>query len=177
MNSTFSSLDWLVFFSYFIILGLSSYWLGREKINSSREFFVGANAMPMFGVALSVLATSQSAATFLGVPEFAYKHDFTLIGFYFSSLLAIVFVSSVLIPRFYAMRAVTVYELLQNRYGESAKKQAGVMFLLGRVLASGARLYIASIAVSMILFSDITALHVAVSIAVLIFGALIYSRP
>jgi Na+/proline symporter len=73
------------------------------------------------------------------------------------------------------MKAVTVYELLEDRYGESAKKQAGVMFLIGRLLASGARLYIGSLAISMILFSDILFLHVALSILILILGALAYT--
>jgi solute:Na+ symporter, SSS family len=129
----------------------------------------------MFAVAISVLATSQSAATFLGVPEFSYKNDFTFIGFYLSALLAVIFVAFVLIPKFYALRAVTVYELLESRYGESAKKQAGFMFLVGRVLASGARLYIGALAISMILFGDILFLHVMLSITVLMFGALAYT--
>lgn len=175
MNSTFSSLDWLVFVAYFLVLGLSSFFFSRTKITSTREYFVGSNAMPMFAVAISVLATSQSAATFLGAPEFSYKHDFTFIGFYFSGLLAVIFVAYVLIPRFYAMKAVTVYELLANRYGEAAKKQAGIMFLIGRVLASGARLYIGSLAISMILFGDILFSHVAISIIILILGALAYT--
>lgn len=175
MNSTFSSLDWFVFIGYFLVLGLSSYLFSRTKITSTREYFVGSNAMPMFAVAISVLATSQSAATFLGAPEFSYKHDFTFIGFYFSGFLAVLFVAYVLIPRFYAMKAVTVYELLEKRYGESAKKQAGIMFLIGRVLASGARLYIGSLAISMILFGDIIFTHVAISIIILILGALAYT--
>ena len=175
MNSTFSSLDWFVFLGYFLILGLSSYLFSRKKITSTREYFVGSNTMPMFAVAISVLATSQSAATFLGAPEFSYKYDFTFIGFYFSGLLAVIFVAYVLIPKFYAMKAVTVYELLEIRYGESAKKQAGIMFLLGRVLASGARLYIGSLAISMILFGDIIFTHVAISIVILVLGALAYT--
>ncbi|MEA3371934.1 MAG: sodium:solute symporter [Campylobacterota bacterium] len=175
MDSAFSPLDWLVFGGYFAILALSSYVLSSAKITSTREYFVSANSMPMLAVAISVLATSQSAATFLGVPEYSYAHDFTFIGFYLSALLAVVFVAYVLIPRFYAMRAVTVYELLEKRYGESAKRQAGVMFLVGRVLASGARLYIGSLAISMILFGDIAFIHVAISIAILMFGALAYT--
>lgn len=131
--------------------------------------------MPMFAVAISVLATSQSAATFLGVPEYAYAHDFTFIGFYLSALVAVIFVAYVLIPKFYAMKAVTVYELLEKRYGEKAKKQAGVMFLVGRVLASGARLYIGSLAISMILFGDIAFIHIVISISILMFGALAYT--
>ena len=175
MNSTFSSLDWFVFIGYFVILGISSYVFSRTKITSTREYFVGSNAMPMFAVAISVLATSQSAATFLGAPEFSYKYDFTFIGFYFSGFLAVIFVAYVLIPRFYAMKAITVYELLENRYGQSAKKQAGIMFLIGRVLASGARLYIGSLAISMILFGDIIFSHVAISIIILVLGALAYT--
>ena len=175
MQSAFSNLDWLVFGSYFVLLAFTSFILGRTKITTSRDFFLSKNGMPMFAVAISVLATSQSAATFLGAPEFSYAHDFTFIGFYFSALVAVIFVAYVLIPKFYEMKAVTVYELLEVRYGESAKKQAGVMFLIGRVLASGARLYIGALVISMILFSDITFAHVAISILILMFGALAYT--
>ena len=171
----FSNLDWLVFVSYFLVLAFSSFLLSRKKITSSREFFLSSNSIPMFAVAISILATSQSAATFLGAPEYSYKHDFTFIGFYISALLAVVFVAFVLVPKFYAMKAVTVYELLEVRYGANAKKYAGVMFLLGRVMASGARLYIGALAISMILFSDLTFTHVSVAILILVFGALAYT--
>jgi SSS family transporter len=175
MQSAFSTLDWLVFGSYFLMLGITSIILSRVKITSSRDYFLSPTAMPMFAVAISVLATSQSAATFLGVPEYSYAKDFTFIGFYFSALLAVIFVAYVLIPKYYEMKAVTVYELLEKRYGESAKRQAGVMFLIGRVLASGARLYIGALAISMILFNDIIFLHVAISILILMLGALAYT--
>ena len=175
MSSAFSLLDWLVFGGYFTILGVSSYILSLSKITSTRDYFISANSMPMLTVAISVLATSQSAATFLGVPEYSYAHDFTFIGFYLSALLAVIFVAYLLIPKFYKINAVTVYELLEKRYGSDAKKQAGVMFLVGRVLASGARLYIGSLAISMIVFSDITAFHIAISIAILMLGALAYT--
>ncbi len=171
----FDILDWSIFGAYFLLLAFSSFVFSRIKIDTSRDYFVGSNSMPMLGVAISVLATSQSAATFLGAPEYSYRADFTFLGFYFSAFLAVIFVSYALIPKFYAIRAVTVYELLQNRYGESAKKQAGVMFLIGRVLASGARLYIGSLALSMILFADIGFLHVSLSIAILMIGSLSYA--
>ncbi|WP_295419074.1 sodium:solute symporter [Sulfurovum sp.] len=154
---------------------MTSVILSQTNIKSTRDYFVGGNTVPMFAAAISVLATSQSAATFLGGPEYSYGKDLTFIGFYLSAFLAVIFVAKVLIPRFYAINAVTVYELLEKRYGESAKKQAGVMFLIGRLFASGARLYIGALAISMILFLDITASHVAISIAILMLGALAYA--
>ena len=175
MHTAFATLDWMIFGGYFAILFLSSVWLSRVKVENSRDYFVGGNSVPMFAVALSVLATSQSAATFLGGPEYAYTQDLTFLGFYFSAFLAVVFVSKVLIPQFYAINAITVYELIERRYGQRAKQQAGVMFLVGRLFASGARLYIGALALSMILFLDITASHVAIAIVVLMVGALGYA--
>jgi len=175
MSSAFGGIDWFVFASYFVILAISSYLFSRFEVKSARDYFVAANSMPLLGVAISIVATSQSAATFLGAPEFAYAHDFTFIGFYLSALLAVLFIAKFLIPKFYAMKAVTVYELLERRYGERAKKQAGMMFLLGRILASGARLYIGALAVSMILFLDISFWHMFISILILILGALLYA--
>ena len=175
MQSAFSTLDWLVFGIYFLVLTLTSIMLSRTKIDSSRDFFITKHHMSTFAVAISVIATSQSAATFLGAPEFSYTHNFTFIGFYISAVVGAFFVAFILVPKFYEMKAVTVYELLELRYGESAKKQAGVMFLLGRVLASGARLYIGALAISMILFNDITFAHVSISIAILTIASLSYA--
>jgi len=175
MESSFATIDWVVFGAYFVVLIITSIWFSQTKIENSRDYFVGGNSVPMWAVAISVLATTQSAATFLGGPEFAYKHDLTFLGFYLSAFLGVLFVAKVLIPRFYAINAVTVYELLEVRYGESAKKNAGIMFLIGRLFASGARLYIGALAISMILFMDIAAPHVAIAIAILVLGALAYT--
>jgi Na+/proline symporter len=175
METGFNLLDWLIFGSYLTLLLFLSFFLSNKHIATSREFFTAKNSMPAFGVALSLLATAQSAATFLGAPEFSYKYDLTLLGFSLTSLLAIYFVAKVLIPRFYAIQAVSVYALLQERYGGSAGQSAGVMFLIGRLFASGARLYIAALAVSMILFYDIALPHMVVSILLLITGALIFT--
>ena len=175
MQSNFSTLDWIIFASYFLVLILTTILLSRTKVKSSRDYFTGGNAMPMLAVAISVLATSQSAATFLGGPESSYKGDLTFLGFYVSAFLAVIFVAKVLVPKFYEVNAITVYEYLEHRYGESSKRYAGMMFLVGRLFASGARLYIGALAISMILFSDIAIGHMAISIAILMLGALGYT--
>ena len=65
----------------------------------------------------------------------------------------------------------TVYELLRNRFDATAMRAAGGMYLIGRVFASGARLYLAAIAVSMIVFLDIQPAHVLqASIVLVVFG-------
>jgi SSS family transporter len=175
MNSAFTTLDWTIFILYFLVIIVSSFILSRDRVETSREYFTAKNRVPMFAVAISVLATSQSAATFLGGPEYSFGKDLTFLGFYLSALLAVIFVAKVLVPKFYEIKAITVYEYLEHRYSKRAKRYAGVMFLVGRLFASGARLYIGALAISMILFSDISALHVGFSITILIVGAVLYT--
>ena len=175
MSSGFSLLDWSIFATYFLLLAISSYIFANSKVSSSREYFTSSNTLPTFAVAISIVATSQSAATFLGAPEFSYKYNFTFIGFYFSALLGVIFVAKYFVPKFYEMKVISVYELLEFRYGESAKKQASIMFLIGRVMASGARLYIGALALSMILFGDILFTHMFISILLLVIGALMFT--
>lgn len=175
MESNFSNLDWIIFTSYFLVLILTSILLSQTTVKTSQDYFTGGNTMPMLAVAMSVLATSQSAATFLGGPESSYRGDLSFLGFYVSAFLAVFFVAKVLVPRFYAIKAITVYEYLEYRYGESSKRYAGIMFLVGRLFASGARLYIGALAISMILFNDIEIMHMVISIFMLMMGALGYT--
>lgn len=175
MQAGFSLLDWSIFIGYLVVLlGLAVY-LSNKNVSTAREFFTAKNSMMAWTVALSLLATAQSATTFLGAPEFSYRFDLTLLGYSVTSLLAIYVVVKVLIPKLYAMNAVSVYELLQERYGGNARRDVGVMFLIGRLFASGARLYMAALALSMILFYDISLVHVVFSVILLVIGALIFT--
>lgn len=175
MTSAFGLLDWLVFVLYFVLLAVTGWWINRSTSDNSQEYFVGNRSMPTWLAAVSVLATAQSAATFLGGPDISYRSDLSYLGSHLGVILAALFVAHFLIPRFYYYKVSTVYELLELRYGANAKKQAGVMYLSGRIFANGARLYMAAIAVSMILFTDISAEHVLLSIVLLCVVALLYS--
>lgn len=157
MTSGFTTLDWTIVALYLMMLVGLGWFLTKQKARDARDYFLGGNQMSYWVVAISVLATSQSAATFLGGPDQGYRGDYTYVASNIAPFLAALFVANILIPKFYAMRATTVYELLGERYGTSAMKAAGGMYLVGRLLASGSRLYMAAIAVSMILYANIEA--------------------
>ncbi|HKR25617.1 MAG TPA: sodium:solute symporter, partial [Allosphingosinicella sp.] len=126
-------------------------------------------------IAVSVLSTTQSAATFLGAPDYSYRGDYTYLASYLGPLIAAFLVGRLLIPRFHAEGVTTVYELLRTRYGASAMRAAAGMYLVGRIFASGARLYLAAIAVSMIIFADIQPANVLAASAVLVLLGLVFT--
>ena len=174
MIDQFSLLDWSIFAAYGLILLATGYLFNRQSANS-QDYFLGGKSMPIWVVAVSVLATSQSAATFLGGPDQGYRGDLTYLATNIAGFIAAFFVARFLLPRFYQFKVFTVYELLAKRFGEQAKYQAGVVYLLGRLFASGARLYMAAIAVAMIIFGDIAASSVLFSIALIAAVGLIYT--
>lgn len=175
MGSQFAFADWLVFAAYISILAGTGWFFNRQTANNTNDYFLGGNKMPVWLVAISVLATSQSAATFLGGPDQGYRGDLSYLATNIGAFIAAMVVAAFLIPKFYQNKVSTVYELLEARFGESAKKQAGFMYLFGRIFASGARLYMAAIAVAMILFGNIDASSVVISTLVLVAVGLAYS--
>ena len=164
----FAAADWAVLAAYVGLMGLAGWLATRRDLGTSGDYFLDSRRAPAWLIAVSLLSTVQSAATFLGVPDYAYRGDFTYLGGAGSALIAAVVVARVLIPRFHALKVATVYELLELRFDARARRAAAAMFLIGRIFASGARLYLAAIAIAMMLFLDITPAHIVIAAALLL---------
>ena len=157
MSTPFAFLDWVVVAAYVALLFFGGWLFMPKTTEDTRDYFLAGNSVPAWLAAVSVLSATQSAATFLGGPDYGFRGDYTYLANTLGALLGAIFVAQVLIPRFYAIRATTVYELLLVRFDRTAMRWAGGMFLVGRVLAGGARVYLAAIAVSMVMFADVSA--------------------
>jgi solute:Na+ symporter, SSS family len=163
----FTGLDWAVVATYVGALAVAG-WLATRRMRSTDDYFLAGHHAPTWLVAVSVLSTTQSAATFLGAPDYAYRGNYTYLASNIAVPIAAVLVGRLLIPRFYALGVTTVYELLEHRFSTGARRAAAAMYLVGRILASGARLYLAAIAVSMMIFLDVDPDHMLIASAVLV---------
>ena len=171
MTLAFTGIDWAIVALYIAALTLSGYLSSRRKLANADDYFLASHHAPTWLVAISVLSTTQSAATFLGAPDNAYRGDYSYLASNIGALIAAVIVGAVLIPRLYALGVTTFYELLERRYDARARRAAAAMYMVGRILASGARLYLAAIAVSMMIFLDVEPSHIfAASAALVVFG-------
>jgi solute:Na+ symporter, SSS family len=152
-HSGFTVLDWVVLGGYFALLLLIGAVASRRE-RGTDDFFLGGRRMPIWAVAASVLATATSAATFIGGPEAAYRGNLTYLSTNIGTMLAVVVVAFVFIPAFYRNNVTTVYDLLERRFGKVGKSAASGMFMIGRVLASGSRVFVAALPAAMIMFPD-----------------------
>ena len=175
MTSPFAPLDWLVIGAYVALL-FAGGWLFRPRgAETSRDYFLAGGQIPAWMAAISVLSATQSAATFLGGPDYGFRNDYTYLAGNFGGLIGALFVAHYLIPRFYAIKATTVYELLEVRFSTRAMRAAGAMFLIGRVFAGGARVYLAAIAVSMVMFASVDAQGIVIAAALVMLAAFVFT--
>ncbi len=175
MALAFTGYDWAVLGGYVALLALSAWWSTRRNLDKAEDYFLAGHHAPAWLVAVSALSTMQSAATFLGAPDNSFRGDWSYLTSNFAAIIAAVFVAHLLIPRYYALGVTTVYELLETRFNATARRAAAGMYLVGRILASGARLYLAAIAVSMIIFLDVTPQHILIASAVLVIFGIVFT--
>jgi SSS family solute:Na+ symporter len=152
INAGFALADWIVLVGYFLTLAITGYLFSRKTPKDTEDYFLGGRQMPPWAVAISIVATSLSAVTFIGAPEIAYKGNITYLATNIGMILAAIVIAFVFLPAFYQSRTASIYELLETRFGSSARKSASITFMIGRVLASGARIYAGAIPASILIF-------------------------
>ena len=142
-----NSLDYAVLAIYAGLLFLIGARVGRGH-QEEAEFTLGGRRMPTWAVLSSMTATELSAATFIGVPHAAYTGDWSYLQLAVGALLAKAVLARHVIPLYRRLDIVTVYGFLQERFGARPQRAAALSFLIGRLIASGARLFIAALALS-----------------------------
>ncbi len=169
------TLDWIVLLGYFVLLVASGLWFGRRKQTNTEDYFLAGRRMPAWAVSVSIVATSMSAASFIGVPQSSYNGNLTYLATNIGMVIAAGVIALVFIPAFYRQRVQTIYELLGTRFGPSASTSASIAFMLGRIMASGARIYIGAIPASLVVFGDLEPQHLVLAIALLSFIGIVYT--
>lgn len=162
----FGWIDWAVIAVYMaIMVGIGAASSRREK--NAETFFLAGRGMPAWAVAISVLATSLSAATFIGAPQIAFEGNLTYLSLNLGSLLAAFIVAAFFVPPIYRANTITIYGYLGKRLGEPSVIAASAMFLLGRTLASGVRHFMAGIGFALMLYGNTEPRNLAFAIVLL----------
>lgn len=170
----FAALDWFVLSAYLVGMLLIGLRFARRQ-KSLAEFFLASRSVPVWAASLAIVATSVSAVTFLGAPEDAYRNNLTYLSLNIAALIAVIVVALLFIPAFYRHQASTIYQLIGDRLGPGAQKATSAAFMLGRLLASGARLYVAAIPTSLLLFGNLHPHNLYLSIGITTLIATFYT--
>ena len=143
------AIDSGVLLLYFIIIISIGLYVGRKE-ESLADFALGRRQIAWWAILASLIAAETSAGTFFGTPGEGFTfRNYTYLQLALGTILARILVSYIFIKPYYDYKVYSIYEYLTARFGVGTKNAASAVFLFTRLLASGARLYVAAIALAL----------------------------
>jgi SSS family transporter len=139
------TLDYAALAAYLLIVGWIGFRAGRGE-RTTRDYFLASRTIPWWAAGVSIIATETSALTFIGAPVQSLRGDWTYLQLAIGSVLARFVVGGLLIRAYYRTECTTVYDYLAQRFGVMSRLAGSLLFLVGRLLGSGVRLYAGAIA-------------------------------
>ncbi len=151
VTNFFTAADWVVIGLYLVAVIGFGLWQGRGQ-TSTRDYFLGSQRMPWWGVGFSIIATETSALTFIGIPAMAFGADgLTFIQIILGYALARVILAVVLVPHYFKGEIYSPYQLFAQAFGPAARRTAGGFFLIAGLIAAGVRVYVTCIPLQLML--------------------------
>ncbi len=169
--------DWVVLGIYVAAVVAIGVWANRRQTDTE-AYFVGNRSVKWWAAGLSIIATSFSAASILGVPGYAYSDDMWYLQYSIGDVLAAVAVALLFIPFFHRVRGLTTaYEYLEVRFDLKSRLLGSSLFALTVLLRAGSLLYGAALLFSAVVPTDLIPGLNGVEEAVVIFGvvAIVYT--
>jgi len=153
----FTTRDWLVIVAYLVLTTVLGGLLAGKQA-SMKDFFLGGRKLPWPAVCGSIIATELSAATFLIAPALVFSAggDMTYIQLALGTILARFIIGYFFIPAYYTREIYSPYEYMGRQLGPRVKNITTGLFMIGGILAQGARVYIAAKALQVVTGTDVT---------------------
>lgn len=147
-------IDWLII-AFFLctLVGMGLVFSRRNR--NIEDYFVAGRSMPGWIVAIAATGTAISAGTFVGSPELGFNTNLTYVMNLVGAIIGGSLVAAFILPKLYNAGTITIYGVIGQRFGETSKQANSLMFLVGQLFNSGSRLFIAAIAISVIIFGGI----------------------
>src|SRR4029078_8887432 len=148
------ALDLIIIFGYLIGIVVFGTWFGRKQ-QTTKDYFLGDRSVPWWAVAFSIVATETSTITFISVPGIAFSRggNFQFLQLVFGYLLGRIVISVLFIPSYFCGDLMTVYQLLDRRFGGKIKMLAASLFVVMRNIADGIRLLLTAIVLAAVYVS------------------------
>ena len=153
-----STIDYIVFFVYFIIVSSYGIWVYRRKSGhdgtlegDSKDYFLAEGSLTWWAIGSSLIASNISAEQFVGMSGSGFKMGLAIASYEWLAALTLIVVAVFFIPVYLKNRIFTMPQFLSQRYNGTVAMIMAVFWLaLYIVVNLTAILYLGAIAVSSI---------------------------
>ncbi|MGH7458701.1 MAG: sodium:solute symporter family transporter [Longimicrobiaceae bacterium] len=162
--------DWIVLALYVVVIVAIGGWANRLQ-TGTEAYFLGNRNMRWWAAGLSIIATSFSAASILGIPGYAYADDMWYLQYQLGDIFGAAIVIVLFIPFFHKVRGLTTaYEYLEARFDLKTRLLGSTLFSLTVLLRAGTLLFGAALLFSAVAPTNLIPGLDRIEEAVVIFG-------
>lgn len=136
--------------AYFLLLLLISYFTGKN--DSNEDFFKAGKQSPWYLVAFGMIGASLSGVTFISVPGWVASSEFSYMQVVLGYLAGYFLIAYILLPLYYRYNVISIYEYLDQRFGNTSYKVGAISFFISRVLGASFRLFLVAIVLQQFVF-------------------------
>lgn len=157
----------LIIVLYFVLLVGISLFTGSK--NDNETFFTGNRNNRWFVVAFGMIGASLSGVTFISIPGTVATSGFTYLQMCLGYIVGYVIIAFVLLPMYYRLNLVSIYEFLKKRFGEMTYKMGAAFFVLSRIIGAALRMYLVANVLQEFVFKQMgVSFEVTVAISILL---------
>lgn len=135
---------------YFLLLLGISHFTSRHADNTT--YFTANRQSPWFLVAYGMVGASLSGVTFISVPGEVGNSAWTYLQFVMGNLMGYAVIALVLIPLFYRLKLISIYEYLKERFGQRSYYSGASFFLISQTIGASFRLFLAALVLQIAFF-------------------------
>ena len=153
-----STIDYIVFFVYFIIVAGYGIWIYRRKTGhdgtlegDSKDYFLAEGSLTWWAIGSSLIASNISAEQFVGMSGSGFKIGLAIATYEWMGALTLIIVAVFFIPVYLKNHIFTMPQFLHQRYNGTVAMIMAVFWLLLYIVVNlTSILYLGAIAVSSI---------------------------
>ena len=136
---------------YIAVLFVVAWVSGRRADNAG--FFTGNRRTPWYMAAFAMIGAAMSGVTFISVPGSVAVDSFSYMQMVAGFTVGQLVVAFVLIPTFYRLRVVSLYEYLDDRFGVASHRTGAWFFFISKMLGAALRVYVVCAVMQLLVFS------------------------
>ena len=158
---------------YVALLFVVAWRSSRHSDNAT--FFTGRRATPRLVAMVAMVGAAMSGVTYISVPGTVATDGFSYLQTCLGFFVGYAIIAFVLIPLYYRLGVVSLYEYLDHRFGITAHRTGAWLFFVAKIASASLRAYVVCVVLQSLLY-DVWGVPFWVNAAIMMTLVWLYTR-
>lgn len=151
----FSTLDFIVFIGYCLLIIAVGLWVSREKkghTKNATDYFLASKSLPWWAIGASLIASNISAEQFIGMSGSGFAIGLGIASYEFMAAATLILVAKFFLPIYIKEGIFTMPQFLKLRYDDRIRTSLAIFWIMLYIFVNLTTvLYLSALALSVVL--------------------------